>query len=63
MFAYDDNLLLGKEKCYAYRCHGILFNNFLVVMYFAIEIVLSLPYKRDCKIGIECMAFIYFSII
>jgi hypothetical protein len=28
-----------------------------------IEIVLSLPYKRDCKMGVKCMVFIYVSII
>jgi hypothetical protein len=45
---------LSWNNCYKFRICNIKLKY---------EVVLFLPYKQDCKIGVECMTFIYFSVI
>jgi hypothetical protein len=50
-------LLLQVGKIVMHTNVMIIVYNFLVVRFY-IEIVLSLSYKRNCKIGDKCMSFV-----
>jgi hypothetical protein len=48
----------------AHICPGIIVYKFRIGnIKLKYEVVLFLPYKQDCKIGVECMTFNYLSVI